>query len=64
MADDRIEAASNLPCEMCGGATLIHSDHSGGWDQCVACGWMQNIHHTPGGQPGKLTGLTDGSTDG
>jgi hypothetical protein len=53
----------NPPCEMCGVMTLIHSDHSGGWNECPSCGWMQDIRHTPGGQPGKLTGLAEGPTE-
>ena len=47
------------PCEMCGNKTLHHSDHSGGWDQCVRCSWMQDIRPTPGGQRGKLTDLPE-----
>lgn len=54
------ERKVNPPCEMCSTETLQHSDHSGGWDECPACHWMQNIRHTPGGQDGKLTGLQGG----
>lgn len=59
-----VSSGVNPPCEVCGVETLQHSDHSGGWNQCPECRWMQDVRRTPGGQPGKLTELPEGRAGG
>lgn len=51
-----IERSVGPLCERCETETVHHSDHSGGWNECPTCGWMQDIRHTPGGERGVLTG--------
>ena len=57
-----MSTGNNPPCERCGTETLHHSDHSGGWNECPDCRWMQGIRHTPGGTSGVLTGADPGIT--
>lgn len=45
----------NPPCEKCGTEVDELSDHSGGWQECEACGHVQNLRLTPGGPPGRWT---------